>query len=166
MIEKVISGGQTGVDRAALDVAMRLGIPVGGWCSQGRWAEDGPISPTYPLQETESSDTTTRTLLNVRDADATLILSADAPSPGTMTAMDEARRIEKPLLLCDPMDSRAPALAVEWFEIQDIRVLNVAGPRESEHPGIYGLAVRFLLRTLGLGRGIQADETGDEYRQE
>ena len=145
---------------------MRLDIRVGGWCLYGRLAEDGTIDPKYPLEEADSSDPAARTLLNVQDADATLILSPDTVSPGTMTTIDEAHRLEKPLLLCDPMDLRAPALSVEWFEIQDIRVLNIAGPRESEQPGIYALAVRFLLRTLSLARGIQANETGDENREE
>ena len=75
MFTKIISGGQTGVDRAALDVALELGLPCGGWCPRGRRAEDGPIDPRYPLTETPWDGYPQRTEWNVRDADGTLILT-------------------------------------------------------------------------------------------
>ncbi len=81
-VRQLVSGGQTGADRAALDVALRLGLPPGGWCPKGRWAEDGVISERYPLRETESDDPAERTGLNVREADGTLLLHMGQLDPG------------------------------------------------------------------------------------
>src|SRR5215217_2323846 len=90
---KIVSGGQTGVDRAALDVALELGIECGGWCPAGRQAEDGPIDARYPLRETPSADPAQRTEWNVRDSDATLLLTTGAASPGTELTREVARRL-------------------------------------------------------------------------
>src|SRR5438309_682688 len=94
MLLRIISGGQTGVDRAALDAALACGVPCGGCCPQGRRAEDGPIAARYPLTETPSPDYPPRTERNVRDADATLILIKGMPSGGTALTIEVARRFE------------------------------------------------------------------------
>src|SRR5207247_8623955 len=101
MLTKLISGGQTGVDRAALDVALELGLPCGGWCPRGRRAEDGPIDARYPLQETRSAAYPVRTRWNVRDADGTLILMRGRPDRGTALTRELAEAMNKPLLVVD-----------------------------------------------------------------
>ncbi len=148
----IISGGQTGVDRAALDVAQQLGLPRGGWCPKGRWSEQGVIDSSYPLTETPSADPAQRTEWNVRDADATLILSAAPLTGGTALTRDLARRLDKPFLVVDPAldpDQRtAAAESIEqWLGRLDVRTLNSAGPRESGSPGIYDHAA-LLLRVV------------------
>ena len=141
---RVISGGQTGVDRAALDVALRLGIPCGGWCPRGRLAEDGPLALTYPLCETPSTDYAERTLWNVRDSDGTLILTYGKPLGGTALTRVFALKEDKPFLAVDLIESPSVAPAREWIREHAIRILNVAGPRTSTCPGVYDLAVLFL----------------------
>ena len=94
-LHKIVSGGQTGVDRAALDVALELGLPCGGWCPQGRRAEDGPIDPRYPLRETRAAAYPVRTRWNVRDSDGTLILTRGRPDRGTALTADLAKRLGK-----------------------------------------------------------------------
>src|SRR5438445_1429872 len=98
MFEKVISGGQTGVDRAALDVALELGVPAGGWCPKGRKAEDGSLAPRYPLTETPSEEYWQRTEWNVRDSDGTLVLTRGAPTEGTAYTIEVAKKLGKPCL--------------------------------------------------------------------
>ena len=144
---RILSGGQTGVDRAALDAALAAGVPVGGWCPAGRWAEDGPIPARYPLRETASGDPAERTRLNVRDADAVLILAAEPLAGGTRLTAEIARELERPLLVLDPL-ADAPEDAVRWLRQRRVGVLDVAGPRESEAPGIYAAARGFLATVL------------------
>jgi hypothetical protein len=141
---RVVSGGQTGVDRAALDAAMALGLPVGGWCPSGRRAEDGPIPDRYPLKEASSPDSAERTECNVRDSDATLILHRGPITGGTRLTAELARRYARPLLCRDLGDPIDPADVVHWLRLNRIRALNCAGPRESEAPGIEGQAGVFL----------------------
>ena len=140
----VVSGGQSGVDRAALDAALALAVPVGGWCPAGRWAEDGPIPARYPLVETPSADPEERTRWNVRDADATLVLSPGPPSGGTRLTADVARRLGRPLFVAAPTD--AVDAAVRWAAraVPLAGRLDVAGPRESEAPGVYAEARAWL----------------------
>ncbi|HEU0300384.1 MAG TPA: putative molybdenum carrier protein [Longimicrobium sp.] len=140
----IVSGGQTGVDRAALDVALERGMPCGGWCPAGRWAEDGPIDPRYPLRETPSADPAERTGWNVRDSDATLVLVTSAASPGTDRAVEAARGLGRPTYLWHLDALPDPDAFRRWLQIHNIRTLNVAGPRESESPGVYALAGRYL----------------------
>src|SRR6056297_973115 len=121
------SGGQTGVDRAALDAALAVGAPVGGWCPQGRRAEDGPIPPRYPLRETPTEEYTERTAWNVRDADATLILARGTPTGGTATTIDVARDLGKPLHIVDLSESDDIAPVAAWLHAHDVTVVNVAG---------------------------------------
>jgi len=146
---KIISGGQTGVDRAALDAAGVLGLPRGGWCPRGRRAEDGAIPPAYPLLETASRGYASRTLRNVRDADATLILCRGDLSGGSGLTAALARKLGKPFLVVDLAGRRSARQVLAWARQHRVGVLNVAGPRESKCPGIQGQATAFLLRVLG-----------------
>ena len=148
-IEKIVSGGQTGVDRAALDTAMALGVPVGGWCPKGRRAEDGVIDLRYRLIETPDEQYAQRTAWNVRDSDGTLVLLFDKPSPGTNLTIEEANTLGKALLLVDLTTNPEEMQVLGWLEANGILVLNVAGPRESEAPGIYEAARAFLDDVFG-----------------
>jgi hypothetical protein len=158
-IARVVSGGQSGVDRAALDAALACAVAVGGWCPRGRGAEDGVIPDRYPLRETPDSEPAQRTEWNVRDSDATLILHRGPLSGGTALTAELARRYGRPLLQVDLGAGRpAPALAAEirsWLQGQGVQVLNVAGPRESQASGI-GAAASALLRHLLGGSGRAA----------
>jgi hypothetical protein len=145
---RVVSGGQTGVDRAALDTAMALGISHGGWCPRGRLAEDGRIADRYRLAETASSEYWVRTLRNVVDSDGTLILYRHALSGGTQLTHRFAVKHDRPFLLVDLEAEPDAAQARDWLRDHKIRVLNVAGPRESSAPGIARQAERFLTQVL------------------
>ncbi len=158
---KLISGGQAGVDRAALDIALERGIAYGGWCPKGGWAEDFPdppgLLPKYPqLTETPLADPAQRTEWNVRDADACMIL-VDAGgvdvSAGTALAQDLAHRHRKPLLIVDLGAIDALKRATLWLRVQQARhgadlKLAIGGPRESEAAGIYTRAADFLRALL------------------
>jgi len=158
---KLVSGGQSGVDRAVLDVALARGIEYGGWCPLGGRAEDFPTPPgllaKYPkLQETPLADPAQRTEWNVRDADACLILD-DAGglegSAGTALAAELAHRYRKPLLVVNLRDSDILNRAVLWLRVQQAKhgrglELAIGGPRESEAPGIYAGAAAFVTALL------------------
>lgn len=144
VLERIVTGGQAGVDRAALDVALRLGVPCGGWCPRGRLAEDGPISPVYPLSETDSSDYAVRTAWNVRDSDATLVLAVGPLTGGTAYTVACTRIEGRPCLVVDLSTLPGVAEVIEWLEEEKVRCLNIAGPRASTAPGIYGLAAAFI----------------------
>jgi hypothetical protein len=148
MLEKIVSGGQTGVDRAALDVALQLGIPCGGWCPEGRRAEDGGIPSRYPLQETASSVYRDRTERNVRDSDATLVLTIGPPRGGTATTIRLAAQHHRPCLVLDLSQNPGCEAVRAWLNDNGIATLNVAGPRESGVPGIHGQASDFLRQCL------------------
>jgi hypothetical protein len=145
---RVVSGGQTGVDRGALDAAAAAGLPVGGWCPRGRRAEDGQIHEAYPLRETPSAGWDQRTEWNVRDSDATLILHRGGLSGGTLRTAEVAERLSRHCLRVDLGRSPDPAPVVDWLQGQRVAVLNVAGPRESGAPGIGTEAEDFLLAVL------------------
>jgi len=151
MLEKVVSGGQTGVDRAALDAARELGIPFGGWCPKGRLAEDGTVPDCYALKETPTAEYAQRTEWNVRDSDATLVLTHGRPSEGTAFTIEVARRLGKPCLVLNLSNRPNPLIARQWLTEQSIRILNIAGPRESKCPGIYDQAIGFLRKVLADG---------------
>ena len=149
-IEKIVSGGQTGVDRAALDVAIFLDIPHGGWCPQGRRAEDGSIPDTYVLRETVQRDYAVRTERNIIDSDGTLILFRAKTSGGTDLTRKLALKHRRPLLCVDlehPGEVDVSQV-YRWIEDQQINVLNIAGPRESSCQGIGKQAERFLVDVL------------------
>ena len=145
---RILSGGQTGVDRAALDAALELGLACGGWCPKGRWAEDGEIPERYPLNETTSTDPATRTRANVADADATLVLTDGEPTDGTRLAMSAAGDLHKPCLCVDFTVGADIERVRTWIEETGAASLNVAGPRESNAPGIYQMAHGFLVMAL------------------
>jgi hypothetical protein len=147
---KVVSGGQTGVDRAALDVAMSMGMPVGGWCPRGRWAEDGRIPDHYPLNETRSQDVHVRTQRNVECSSATLVITRGSPIGGTRYTVEVAESMRRPLLIVDLLDpSREPVLAIShWLDTHQPTILNVNGPRESGAPGITDEAARVLAQAF------------------
>jgi hypothetical protein len=155
---KIISGGQTGVDQAALDVALSLGIECGGWCPPGRLCESGIIPGKYPLVETpyERSEKapgiprSLRTEWNVRDSDATLILKpCDAPHDiGTEWTIKCAEEYGKPILIIDPYRNNSPQQIIRWLKENHFKTLNIAGPSESNSPGIYQ-KVFALLYNLG-----------------
>lgn len=148
MLLKVISGGQTGVDRAALDAAEELGLPRGGWCPRGRRAEDGTIPRRYPLTETPSIAYPERTERNIRDSDGTLVLHSGPIDDGTALTVKLARRLGKPLLSIDLQGDPAPVAAGEWIRENALLVVNVAGPRESKCPGIHDRALAYLNEVL------------------
>jgi hypothetical protein len=147
-VEKIVSGGQTGVDRAALDVALELAMPCGGWCPQGRSAEDGQIPGRYPLQETEGRKYKFRTSLNVRDSDATLILNLGSLEGGTGLTKILAVKLRRPYLVVDLEQEQDLQAVRHWLRENNVKVLNVAGPRESKRPGIHKIAVSYLNRLL------------------
>jgi hypothetical protein len=146
--ERIVSGGQTGVDRVALDVAIALGIPHGGWCPRGRLAEDGQIPDRYELRETESAEYHVRTEQNVVDSDATLVLTCGEPVGGTALTVRLAREHGRPLTVVDLAREDSSAAVRTWLRENRIRVLNVAGPRESQQPGIGRRAAEFLRSVL------------------
>lgn len=145
MTPKIISGGQTGVDRGALDAAIELRLSHGGWCPRGRLAEDGSVPPRYQLCETDSSEYRVRTEKNVLDSDGTLILHAGRLAGGTALTRRLALQHQKPCLVVNL--HRAPNLDTirQWLAAHHIQTLNVAGPRESQCQGIQTQAKRFLL---------------------
>ena len=147
-LEKIVSGGQTGVDRAALDVALELGIGCGGWCPRGRRAEDGRIPRRYPMRETPGQAYEARTRLNVDDSDATLVLTHGQPTGGTALTINIARELGRPLLVVDPGDPAADETVMQGLVANHVVSLNVAGPRESTEPGIHRQAAAFLKRLL------------------
>ena len=147
-IQKIVTGGQSGVDRAGLDAALELGISVGGWCPKGRKAEDGLISERYPLIETESDEYIVRTEWNVRDSDATLILNLGLLEGGTKMTEVFAIKHHKPYLII-PLDELVEFDDIKsWLKENHVKVLNIAGPRESKRPGVYKLAKAFLNELL------------------
>ena len=144
---KIISGGQTGVDRAALDVAIRLGISHGGWCPRGRVAEDGRIPDHYELVENNSANYPARTAQNVADGDATLVLFRGRVSGGTRLTVSICERMNKEMLLVNLNDD-LPQQVRDWLIQLSPSILNIAGPRESTSMGVYDQAVEFLLQVF------------------
>jgi len=148
LVRQIVSGGQTGVDRAALDVAIELDIAHGGWCPQGRRAEDGPIPACYALTETASSNYAVRTEQNVVDSDATLILYLPPLQGGTELTYRLAQKHGRPVLLVD-LSAPSPTDTVRrWLRDHAVRILNIAGPRQSQHPDLYRLAREYLIQVF------------------
>ena|SRR5436190_24089373 len=147
MIKKIISGGQTGADRAALDLAIELNLPHGGWCPRGRLAEDGMIEKSYQLSETPNADPAQRTEWNVRDSDGTVIFSISPKLTGGSARTESFARLHrKPCLhISRERDGEKAAEMLATFLVENkIQILNVAGPRRSEEPAV----AEFVSQTL------------------
>jgi hypothetical protein len=142
MIQRIISGGQTGVDQGALDFALANGIDAGGWCPKGRICESGTIPGKYPLTEVQAEDYKIRTFWNVWDSEGTLIIIRNGfVETGTVLTIDYCKQLRKPYFILDIGSKRkiGEALKIQfskWLEDHSIQVLNVAGNRESNSPGI------------------------------
>jgi hypothetical protein len=151
---EIITGGQTGVDRAALDFAIARAIPCGGWCPRDGWAEDYPKPPgllaRYPmLKSTPRADPAERTEWNIRDSDAALFVfdaRGSRVSQGTNLAIKLAEQHQKPYALISLAEPAAVDAAVAWLQRVRPRRLGIGGPRESEAPGIYQATMAFLAR--------------------
>lgn len=152
-LARIVSGGQTGVDRGALDAALAATFPCGGWCPEGRMAEDGAIPPHYPLTELPGADYKQRTKRNVMDSDGTLVIYFGELSGGTEKTVRYCEELRKPVLVLDG-DTLAPeeiaAMASEFVIANKIATLNVAGPRESTHAGAADYSRRTVSRLLEL----------------
>jgi hypothetical protein len=143
---KIISGGQTGVDRAALDWAIASHLAHGGWCPFGRLALDGKVPENYHLKETPSSGYSQRTRRNIEEAEATLIIHQGLLAGGSKLTLRFAQELNKPHCLFDldkPWSPQADQ-AHQWCSTHSVHTLNIAGPSETRHPGIYDLTRKAL----------------------
>lgn len=146
-VEKIISGGQTGADRAALDFAIKNNIPYGGWLPKGRTTEDGTLSFKYNLKEMPTGDYSKRTEMNVLDSDGTVIVSNGFLKTGSAVTREFAIEHRKPWIHLDMKELSLEDAArelVSWLEKNEIKVLNVAGPRAGNDPAIYDTTLRLL----------------------
>lgn len=163
MIQKIISGGQTGVDRAALDAAIKLTIPHGGWIPLGRLTENGPLPPEYQLKETRSTSYADRTEKNVLDADATLIISRGPLTGGSEYTREMAIKHNRLWHHIDleKIPAFQAAIAInDWISKKRIAILNVAGPRASKDPKIYEDTLNIIESSYYLGL-VQGAAAGD-----
>ena len=147
LIDKLISGGQTGVDRAALDVALENDFPCSGFCPKGRKAEDGTIAARYPLQEHNSENYAKRTLENVKLSDGTLIIYYRELKGGTALTVQFCKEYNKPHVLVDAQkndEAQAAKTVLAFVDQHNIRQLNVAGPRKSQWADGYQFTYRSL----------------------
>jgi hypothetical protein len=162
---KIISGGQTGADRAALDVALKLKIPCGGWCPADRRAEDGIIADRYPLTPLANAGYRERTRQNVRDSDGTVILSFGPLTGGSKATAADCRRFYKPCLIIDAKlttASEAAILLAVFLLRHRIHTLNVAGPRASRQPAVHDFVELVLLNLLATKRRKKLPTKGHE----
>ena len=158
---RLISGGQTGADRAALDVALELGIDHGGWVPKGRAAEDGPLPNRYRVRETPSEDRAGRTERNVADSDATLLISHGPLTGGSELTRRFAVELGKPVLHVELSKLSAPEASdriARWLGALGCRTLNVAGPRASEEAGIFAAASAVLRHAISEHLGRQRED--------
>lgn len=168
MIERIVSGGQTGADRGGLDAAIETGVPHMGYCPRDRRAENGRIPDRYELISTRSPGYRTRTAMNVRVSDATLAFVVGPETPGTRLTREICAR--KPFLLID-LDATDEGSAVveilRWLAWNRVRILNIAGSRESRAPGIQDRVRRVVTRVITEQRIRQNEETrGEDLTQE
>lgn len=152
---RIVSGGQTGVDRAALDAALAAGAPCGGWCPRGRRAEDGAIPAQYPLAETDSGGYRARTRANVALADATLVVAFGEPAGGTALTIAHCRELGRPCLVLDAARTpvaEAATQAAAFVRAHGVATLNVAGPRASGEPRAYAYTRALVAALLAWAR--------------
>ncbi len=155
IFEKIISGGQTGADQGALDAGLELNHPCGGWCPKCRKSEAGSIPDKYPVTEHSSPEYPVRTEANVVDSDGTLIFTYGQPTGGTKLTAELARKHGKPCYIFDfegEALNQDPEVIWQWGLDNDVYVLNVAGPRESNHPGTQVLVKTVMLMLLEYAR--------------
>ena len=148
---KIVSGAQTGVDRAALDAALESGVEVGGWCPEGRLAEDGIVPEKYPVKELPNSGYSKRTKRNVIDSDGTVIIYFAYPSGGTEQTIAFCIEEKKPYVLIDAEEltvDRASGKIQAFIDQYSIIILNVAGPRASGESRAYEYARKVILSVL------------------
>ncbi|QNN55554.1 putative molybdenum carrier protein [Diaphorobacter ruginosibacter] len=146
--ERIVSGGQTGADRGALDFAIKHGYIHGGWAPHGRLAEDGVIPAKYQLTEMAEGGYRQRTRRNVVDSDATLVVNLGDLDGGTLATKVFAEKSAKPCLVVQVDAGVSEEMAdrvIAWLRQHDVKILNVAGPRESKRPGIYRLTGEMLM---------------------
>ena len=147
VLKMIVSGGQTGVDRGALDAALEAGFPCGGWCPRDRKAEDGTIPERYPLAETVSANYRSRTIKNVSDSDGTAIVYFGELSGGTEETKLHCERLGKPYFLIDASEvtpDHGAELLAAFVDDCSIETLNVAGPRASKEPAAHAYARDFV----------------------
>ena len=143
---KIVSGGQTGVDRGALEAAMSSERLAGGWCPAGRLAEDGAIPRRYSVVELDSADYEARTRQNIIDSDATLVLHRGVVSGGTRITVEYAEELGRPFLVMRLGSANGLGITAAWLSEIRPNVLNIAGPRESKVPGVQAESRRWLER--------------------
>jgi hypothetical protein len=154
-LKRIVSGGQTGVDRGALDAALAADCDCGGWCPAGRKAEDGPIPPRYPVRALDSGRYAERTVRNLEDSDGTLILYRRSLDGGTELTRNECVRRDRPWLALDADDhapGSAAGVAAAFVDRYGIETLNVAGPRASKWPGGHDHAEAVIAELIRLSR--------------
>ncbi|MFH1044987.1 MAG: putative molybdenum carrier protein [Pseudomonadota bacterium] len=152
-LARIVSGGQTGVDRGALDAALAAGFPCAGWCPEGRMAEGGAIPPHYPLTELPGAGYQQRTKQNVMDSDGTLVIHFGELSGGTERTVRYCEQLRKPVLVVDGDTLTPEEIAVkasEFVMTNKIATLNVAGPRESSHDGAAEYSRLVVTRLIAL----------------
>ena len=149
---RVVSGGQTGADQGGLDAALSLGVPCGGWCPKGRLSEVGPIPDKYPVKDWRTKGYPARTKTNVLDSDGTLIFAHGKPTGGTALTVKLCRELGKPVLVLDLDTPIGPEGVWRWGLEHDVFTVNVAGPRESKHPGIQAQVAGVMGRVLEYAR--------------
>lgn len=157
LIQKIVSGGQTGVDRAALDFAIENDVPHGGWAPNGRQAEDGKIPLKYQLTELSDGGYRQRNKRNVQDSDGTLIINSGPLDGGTLVTSHFAEKLGKPCFIAQLDGGNLTEIAVEiasWLHVNAVKKLNIAGPRESKRPGIYAKSQELLMSVVAAKMGF------------
>lgn len=163
MLKKIVSGGQAGVDRGALEAAMANGVSYGGWVPRGRRAEDGVVPAIFTeLREGQASNYLWRTEQNMIDSDATLVLSPDAPdrlSPGSRRTVEFAHKHGRPVRVCIlTPELKALSAVAAWVHDGGFETLNIAGPRESKHPGVQALTAKYVAALIEKLREFDDEE--------
>jgi hypothetical protein len=151
--QKIISGGQTGVDRGALDACLQNNFVYGGWCPKGRMAEDGRIDTKYNLQETNESSYSSRTYKNVEDSSATCIISNKNLKGGTLLTKNMADQFKKPVLVIFPEELPTEDLLIKmitFLQNNMVSTLNIAGPRKSEWENGYNITLSLISKLIQL----------------